>query len=53
MTLAHTQDTDAAMIENPDLQVPTEAGNEQCKPNTIMPGDTLRMKQQIVFSQCF
>lgn len=53
MTPSHTQDIHAAMIENPDLAVLTEAGNERRKPNTITPADTLRMKQQITFFPMF
>jgi hypothetical protein len=53
MTPSHTQDIHAAMIENPDLEVLTEAGGERRKPNTIAPADTLRMKQQKTFFSMF
>jgi hypothetical protein len=46
MTPAHMDDIHAAMIENPDLEIVTEAGGERRKPNTIRPDDTLRMKKQ-------
>lgn len=46
MTPAHMDDIHAAMIENPDLEIVTEAGGERRKPNTIRSDDTLRMKRQ-------
>jgi hypothetical protein len=46
MTPAHMDDIHAAMVENPDLEIVTEAGGERRKPNTIRPDDTLRMKMQ-------
>jgi hypothetical protein len=46
MTPAHMDDIHAAMVENPDLEIITEAGGERRKPNTIHPDDTLRMKRQ-------
>lgn len=46
MTPAHMDDIHAAMIENPDLEIVTEAGGERRKANTIRADDTLRMKQQ-------
>jgi hypothetical protein len=53
MTPSHTQDILAAMIDNPDLEVLTESGNQRRKPNTITPTDALRMKQQITFFPMF
>jgi three-Cys-motif partner protein len=52
-TPAHMDDVHAAIIENPDLQVITEAGGERRKANTIGPGDVLRMKQQRSFFPIF
>lgn len=46
MTPAHMDEIHAAMIENLDLEVITEAGGERRKPNTIRPDDVLRMKRQ-------
>jgi hypothetical protein len=46
MTPAHMEDIHAAMIENPDLEIVTEAGGERRKPNTIRPDDMLRVKLQ-------
>jgi three-Cys-motif partner protein len=45
-TPAHMDDIHAAMIENPDLEIVTEAGGERRKPNAIRPGDTLRMTKE-------
>jgi len=53
MTPAHTHDVHAAIIENPDLEVLTEAGGERRKANTIGPGDTLQLKRQRSFFQIF
>src|SRR5882724_9507285 len=41
MTPAHMDDVHAAIIENHDLEVITEAGGERRKANTIGPGDIL------------
>jgi hypothetical protein len=46
MTPAHRDDIHAAMLENPDLEIVTEAGGERRKPNTIRQDDRLRMKMQ-------
>jgi three-Cys-motif partner protein len=46
MTPAHMDDIHASIIENPDLEIVTEAGGERRKPNTIRSDDTLRMKKQ-------
>ncbi|MFT3941210.1 three-Cys-motif partner protein TcmP [Rhodopseudomonas sp.] len=48
-TPAHTDDVHAVMIENPDLEIVTEQGGERRRPNTIKPGDILRMKRQRSF----
>lgn len=53
MTPAHTEDVHAAMIENPDMEVVTDAGGERRKPNTIRADDTLRMKRQRTFFPIF
>jgi three-Cys-motif partner protein len=53
MTPAHMDDVHAAIIDNPDLQVVTETGGERRKPDTIKPGDILRMKQQRSFFPIF
>jgi hypothetical protein len=53
MTPAHMDDIHAAMIESPDLEVITEAGGERRKPNTIGPGDIVRMKRQRSFFPMF
>lgn len=52
-TPAHTDDIHGAMIENPDLQIITEAGGERRKANTIGPTDFIRMKQQRSFFPIF
>jgi len=46
MTPAHMDDIHAAMIENPDLEIVTEAGGGRRRHHTIRPDDTLRMKKQ-------
>jgi three-Cys-motif partner protein len=46
MTPAHMDDIHAAIIENPDIEIVTEARGERRKPNTIRAGDMLRMKTQ-------
>ncbi|WP_420132691.1 three-Cys-motif partner protein TcmP [Rhodopseudomonas sp.] len=48
-TPAHTDDVHAVIIENPDLEIVTEQGGERKRPNTIKPGDILRMKRQRSF----
>lgn len=53
MTPAHAQDIHHAIIDNPDLEVVTEAGGERRKANTIAPDDTLRMKRQRSFFPMF
>jgi three-Cys-motif partner protein len=53
MTPAHMDDVHAAIFDNPDLEVTTEAGGERRKATTIGPSDTLRMKQQRSFFPIF
>lgn len=45
-TPAHSDDIHEMIIENPDLEVITESGGERRRPNTIKPGDTLKLKSQ-------
>ena len=45
-TPAHMDDIHAAMIENPELEIVTEAGGERRKAHTIRSDDTVRMKIQ-------
>lgn len=45
-TAAHTDDIHSAIIENPDLQVVTEAGGERRKANTIAVSDVIKLKVQ-------
>jgi three-Cys-motif partner protein len=52
-TPAHTDDIHAAIIDNPDLQVITEAGGERRKSNTIVTGDIIRLKKQRSFIPLF
>jgi len=53
MTPAHMDDIHAAIMENPEIEVVTEAGGERRKPNTIRPDDTIRMKLQRTFFPIF
>jgi three-Cys-motif partner protein len=53
MTPAHMDDIHAAMVENPDIEIVTEAGGERRKPNTIRLDDTLRMKRQMTMHSIF
>lgn len=48
-TPAHTDDVHAVMIDSPELEIVTEQGGERKRPNTIKPGDILRMKRQLSF----
>ena len=48
-TPAHSDDINRMIIENPDVQVRTPAGNERRKPGTIRPEDTLHLKKQTSF----
>lgn len=52
-TAAHTDDIHSAIIENPDLQVVTEAGGERRKSNTIIVSDVIRLKVQRSFFPIF
>lgn len=45
-TPAHSDDIRAAIIENPDLEVITDAGGERRKANTIAVGDVIRLRCQ-------
>lgn len=53
MTPAHMDDIHAAMIDNPDLEIITEAGGERRKPNTIAAADVIRLKRQRTFFPLF
>ena len=52
-TPAHADDIHEAMIENPDLEVITEAGGARRSPKTIGSGDILRLKRQRSFFPVF
>jgi three-Cys-motif partner protein len=45
-TPAHAEDINAALIENPDLEVITIEGRGRRSPNTIKIHDTIRLKKQ-------
>ena len=45
-TPAHSDDIHEMIIENPDLEVITESGGARRQPNTIKPGDLLKLKSQ-------
>lgn len=45
-TPAHTDDIHEMMIENPDVEVVTEAGGNRRKPTAIRQTDTIRLKSQ-------
>ncbi len=53
MTPAHTNDIHSAIIENPDLEVITQAGGERRKPNTIGIGDSIKLRGQRSFFPMF
>lgn len=53
ITPAHADDVNAAIIENPDLEVITPAGGERRKANTIGVDDVIKMKKQISFFPMF
>ena len=40
---------DGVIIDNPDLDVITPAGGERRKANTIVVGDTIKLKKQLTF----
>jgi three-Cys-motif partner protein len=52
-TPAHTDDIHSAIIDSPDLEVITGAGGERRKPNTIVAGDIIRIKNQRSFFPMF
>lgn len=52
-TPAHSDDVHTAVIEHPDLEVITSVGGERRKPNTIVIGDTIRLKRQRTFFPMF
>lgn len=45
-TPAHAEDINAALIENPDLEIITPEGRGRRRPNTIKIHDTIRLKKQ-------
>jgi len=49
ITPAHSDDVHAAIMESPDLEVITPSGRERQKANTIVVGDTIRLKRQRSF----
>ena len=53
MTPAHMDDIHAAMIENTDLEIMTEAGGHRRKANTISVSDMIRIKEQRTFFPIF
>jgi hypothetical protein len=52
-TPAHTDDIHSAIIDNPDIEVITEAGGERRKANTIIASDIIRIKTQRSFFPMF
>jgi len=52
-TPAHKDDIHSAIIENPDLEVITEAGGVRRKANTIIVSDVIRLKRQQSFFPMF
>ena len=52
-TAAHADDIHRAMIDNPDIEVITQAGGERRSANTIATTDLLRLKRQISFFPMF
>ena len=53
VTPAHADDVHAAIIENPDLEVITQAGGERRKANTIAVTDVIKLKRQRSFFPMF
>ena len=53
VTPAHADDVHAAIIENPDLEVITQAGGERRKANTIAVTDVIKVKDQRSFFPMF
>lgn len=52
-TPAHSDDVHSAVIEHPDLEIITSNGGERRKPNTIVTGDTIRLRRQRTFFPMF
>jgi three-Cys-motif partner protein len=48
-TPAHSDDVRSSIIENPDLEIITQAGGERRMAHTIELGDTIRLKRQTRF----
>jgi three-Cys-motif partner protein len=53
ITPAHADDVNAAIIENPDLEVITPVGGERRKANTIGVNDVIKVKKQRSFFPMF
>ena len=53
VTPAHADDVHAAIIENPDLEIITQAGGERRKANTITVTDVIKLKNQRSFFPMF
>ena len=53
VTPAHADDVHTAIIENPDLEVITQAGGERRKANTIAVTDVIKLKRQRSFFPMF
>lgn len=53
VTPAHADDVHAAIIENPDLEVITQAGGERRKASTINVNDIIKLKNQRSFFPMF
>lgn len=53
LTPAHRDDIHSAMLNNPELEIVTEAGGTRQKPNTISTKDTLRLTSQRSFFPLF
>jgi hypothetical protein len=49
-TPAHADDIHAAMIESDELEIFTESGGQRRKANTIVVGDTIKLKSQRSFA---
>ena len=52
-TAAHSDDIHAMIIENPDVEVITPQNGERRSPNTIKPGDVLKLKTQTTMFPIF
>lgn len=53
MTPAHMDDINSAMIENPDIEVITQAGGERREANTIGISDLIKLRRQTSFFPMF